>query len=113
MRVLFLNKNIKAKALNYLYLHSCSILGEKEVRHGTDKSDVVCSSSLPSTKPPKGMFKQNRLVVDVLSLVSNSRFLPNYMSCLKGFISPFSSYHIRGHLSLLTPGILTPGMLFI
>ncbi|XP_041595563.1 tumor necrosis factor receptor superfamily member 11A isoform X3 [Vulpes lagopus] len=32
---------------------NCSILGEKEVRHGTDKSDVVCSSSLPSTKPPK------------------------------------------------------------
>ncbi|XP_045646182.1 tumor necrosis factor receptor superfamily member 11A isoform X3 [Ursus americanus] len=32
---------------------NCSILGETEVRHGTDKSDVVCSSSLPSAKPPK------------------------------------------------------------
>uniref|UniRef100_A0A8C9JQ27 Tumor necrosis factor receptor superfamily member 5 n=1 Tax=Panthera tigris altaica TaxID=74533 RepID=A0A8C9JQ27_PANTA len=31
---------------------NCSVLGETEVRHGTDKSDVVCSSSLPSTKPP-------------------------------------------------------------
>uniref|UniRef100_A0A8D1YZP9 Tumor necrosis factor receptor superfamily member 5 n=2 Tax=Sus scrofa TaxID=9823 RepID=A0A8D1YZP9_PIG len=31
---------------------NCTILGETEARHGTDKSDVVCSSSLPSTKPP-------------------------------------------------------------
>ncbi|XP_039086478.1 tumor necrosis factor receptor superfamily member 11A isoform X2 [Hyaena hyaena] len=31
---------------------NCSILGEMEVRRGTDKSDVVCSSSQPSTKPP-------------------------------------------------------------
>uniref|UniRef100_A0A4X1TNM6 Tumor necrosis factor receptor superfamily member 5 n=1 Tax=Sus scrofa TaxID=9823 RepID=A0A4X1TNM6_PIG len=33
---------------------NCTILGETEARHGTDKSDVVCSSSLPSTKPPNG-----------------------------------------------------------
>ncbi|XP_029777400.1 tumor necrosis factor receptor superfamily member 11A, partial [Suricata suricatta] len=31
---------------------NCSVLGETEVRRGTDKSDVVCSSSRPSTKPP-------------------------------------------------------------
>ncbi|XP_072808308.1 tumor necrosis factor receptor superfamily member 11A isoform X1 [Vicugna pacos] len=32
---------------------NCTILGEKEAHHGTKKSDVVCSSSLPSAKPPK------------------------------------------------------------
>ncbi|XP_045742552.2 tumor necrosis factor receptor superfamily member 11A isoform X1 [Mirounga angustirostris] len=32
---------------------NCSILGEAEVHHGTDKSDVVCSSSLSSAKPPR------------------------------------------------------------
>ncbi|XP_074211403.1 tumor necrosis factor receptor superfamily member 11A isoform X4 [Camelus bactrianus] len=31
---------------------NCTILGEKEAHHGTKKSDVVCSSSLPSAKPP-------------------------------------------------------------
>ncbi|KAM5218154.1 tumor necrosis factor receptor superfamily member 11A isoform 2-T2 [Hipposideros larvatus] len=31
---------------------NCTILGETEAHHGTDKSDVVCSSSLPSTKLP-------------------------------------------------------------
>ncbi|KAK2503469.1 hypothetical protein MC885_001021 [Smutsia gigantea] len=31
---------------------NCTILGEMEARHGTDKSDVVCSSSLPSANPP-------------------------------------------------------------
>ncbi|XP_053061778.1 tumor necrosis factor receptor superfamily member 11A isoform X1 [Acinonyx jubatus] len=31
---------------------NCSVLGETEVRHGTDKSDVVCSASLPSAEPP-------------------------------------------------------------
>uniref|UniRef100_A0A8C7BA51 Tumor necrosis factor receptor superfamily member 5 n=1 Tax=Neovison vison TaxID=452646 RepID=A0A8C7BA51_NEOVI len=33
---------------------NCSVLGETEAHHGTDKSDVVCSSSLPSAKPPRG-----------------------------------------------------------
>uniref|UniRef100_A0A671FBI6 Tumor necrosis factor receptor superfamily member 5 n=1 Tax=Rhinolophus ferrumequinum TaxID=59479 RepID=A0A671FBI6_RHIFE len=33
---------------------NCTILGETEARHGTDKSDVVCSSPLPSTKLPNG-----------------------------------------------------------
>uniref|UniRef100_A0A8C9CWP2 Tumor necrosis factor receptor superfamily member 5 n=1 Tax=Phocoena sinus TaxID=42100 RepID=A0A8C9CWP2_PHOSS len=32
---------------------NCTILGETEALHGTDKSDVVCSS-LPPTKPPNG-----------------------------------------------------------
>ncbi|XP_044100320.1 tumor necrosis factor receptor superfamily member 11A [Neovison vison] len=32
---------------------NCSVLGETEAHHGTDKSDVVCSSSLPSAKPPR------------------------------------------------------------
>ncbi|XP_023503701.1 tumor necrosis factor receptor superfamily member 11A isoform X1 [Equus caballus] len=31
---------------------NCTILGKMEAHHGTDKSDVVCSSSLPSMKPP-------------------------------------------------------------
>ncbi|XP_014636782.1 PREDICTED: tumor necrosis factor receptor superfamily member 11A [Ceratotherium simum simum] len=31
---------------------NCTILGKTEAHHGTDKSDVVCSSSLPSMKPP-------------------------------------------------------------
>lgn len=31
---------------------NCTIFGETEAYHGTDKSDVVCSSSLPSTKLP-------------------------------------------------------------
>ncbi|XP_051707105.2 tumor necrosis factor receptor superfamily member 11A isoform X2 [Oryctolagus cuniculus] len=31
---------------------NCTILGKIEERHGTEKSDVVCSSSLPSRKPP-------------------------------------------------------------
>uniref|UniRef100_A0A5F9CYN6 Tumor necrosis factor receptor superfamily member 5 n=1 Tax=Oryctolagus cuniculus TaxID=9986 RepID=A0A5F9CYN6_RABIT len=33
---------------------NCTILGKIEERHGTEKSDVVCSSSLPSRKPPNG-----------------------------------------------------------
>ncbi|XP_058532981.1 tumor necrosis factor receptor superfamily member 11A [Ochotona princeps] len=31
---------------------NCTILGKTEERHGTEKSDVVCSSSLSSRKPP-------------------------------------------------------------
>ncbi|XP_073069281.1 tumor necrosis factor receptor superfamily member 11A isoform X2 [Manis javanica] len=31
---------------------NCTVFGETEAHHGTDKSDVVCSSSLPSEKPP-------------------------------------------------------------
>ncbi|XP_078204381.1 tumor necrosis factor receptor superfamily member 11A isoform X2 [Callithrix jacchus] len=31
---------------------NCTILGKKVERHGTEKSDVICSSSLPSRKPP-------------------------------------------------------------
>uniref|UniRef100_A0A8C3W4J0 Tumor necrosis factor receptor superfamily member 5 n=1 Tax=Catagonus wagneri TaxID=51154 RepID=A0A8C3W4J0_9CETA len=33
---------------------NCTILGETEAHHGTNKSDVVCSSSLSSTEPPNG-----------------------------------------------------------
>uniref|UniRef100_A0A8D2JT71 TNF receptor superfamily member 11a n=1 Tax=Sciurus vulgaris TaxID=55149 RepID=A0A8D2JT71_SCIVU len=33
---------------------NCTILGKTEEHPGTEKSDVVCSSSLPSRKPPKG-----------------------------------------------------------
>uniref|UniRef100_A0A2K6F3K8 Tumor necrosis factor receptor superfamily member 5 n=1 Tax=Propithecus coquereli TaxID=379532 RepID=A0A2K6F3K8_PROCO len=32
--------------------HPCTILGKTVEHPGTDKSDVVCSSSLPSRKPP-------------------------------------------------------------
>ncbi|XP_049758104.1 tumor necrosis factor receptor superfamily member 11A isoform X2 [Elephas maximus indicus] len=31
---------------------NCTVLGEIEKHHGTEKSDVVCSSHLPSRKPP-------------------------------------------------------------
>ncbi|KAM9225137.1 tumor necrosis factor receptor superfamily member 11A isoform 1-T1 [Dugong dugon] len=31
---------------------NCTVLGKTEKRHGTEKSDVVCSSPLPSRKPP-------------------------------------------------------------
>ncbi|XP_074239393.1 tumor necrosis factor receptor superfamily member 11A [Saimiri boliviensis] len=31
---------------------NCTILGKKVERHGTEKSDVICSSSLPFRKPP-------------------------------------------------------------
>uniref|UniRef100_A0A2K6F3J7 Tumor necrosis factor receptor superfamily member 5 n=1 Tax=Propithecus coquereli TaxID=379532 RepID=A0A2K6F3J7_PROCO len=34
--------------------HPCTILGKTVEHPGTDKSDVVCSSSLPSRKPPNG-----------------------------------------------------------
>uniref|UniRef100_A0A8C9AK97 Tumor necrosis factor receptor superfamily member 5 n=1 Tax=Prolemur simus TaxID=1328070 RepID=A0A8C9AK97_PROSS len=33
---------------------NCTILGKTVERPGTEKSDVVCSSSLPSRKPPNG-----------------------------------------------------------
>uniref|UniRef100_A0A8C6W3E2 Tumor necrosis factor receptor superfamily member 5 n=1 Tax=Nannospalax galili TaxID=1026970 RepID=A0A8C6W3E2_NANGA len=32
---------------------NCTLLGKTEAHPGTDKSDLVCSSSLPSRKPPK------------------------------------------------------------
>nr|XP_012803399.2 tumor necrosis factor receptor superfamily member 11A [Jaculus jaculus] len=32
---------------------NCTDLGKTEARRGTEKSDVVCSSSLPSRKPPR------------------------------------------------------------
>uniref|UniRef100_A0A2K5Z943 Tumor necrosis factor receptor superfamily member 11A n=1 Tax=Mandrillus leucophaeus TaxID=9568 RepID=A0A2K5Z943_MANLE len=33
---------------------NCTSLGKTVEHHGTEKSDVVCSSSLPSRKPPNG-----------------------------------------------------------
>uniref|UniRef100_A0A2I3GWV7 Tumor necrosis factor receptor superfamily member 11A n=1 Tax=Nomascus leucogenys TaxID=61853 RepID=A0A2I3GWV7_NOMLE len=41
---------------------NCTFLGKTVEHHGTEKSDVVCSSSLPARKPPNGMFKKSLLV---------------------------------------------------
>lgn len=83
--------------------HSCTLLGETEARHGTDKSDVVCTSSLPSTKLPNGTLEQRRSAGRLPLSGPLSETSPTLPAASGGSISPFSSHpiHDQFRISLL------------
>ncbi|XP_030882164.1 tumor necrosis factor receptor superfamily member 11A [Leptonychotes weddellii] len=64
---------------------NCSILGEAEVHHGTDKSDVVCSSSLSSAKPPRGVHL-SLFIKTILAVVNFISILTPDMLLLENFL---------------------------